>query len=118
MLSVCALATGSLVAVCFVATKLGANDLGVDNKGGGAPFLTVNGCALVVETVGKLSLFATVTLFLEALSGKLPSRGMSNVFGMTVRCAPSLMAKTTSAKGLETGFVVVIKTCPLVAEVG
>ena len=72
----------------------------------------------MVETIGKLGLFAALTLLLAGVIGKLPSRGMSNVLGMTLRCAPSLIAKTTSAKGLETGFVVMIKTCPLVAEVG
>ena len=88
------------------------------NNGGGLPFLTVNGCALVGETVGRLSLLAAVTLFFEGLMDKLPSSGISNVLGITLRCAPSLMVSTISAKGLETGFVVVIKTCPLVAEVG
>ena len=63
--------------------------LGVDISGGGAPFLTVNGLALVAEMIGRLGFFAPVTIFLEGLLngliGILSSRGMSNVLGMTLR---------------------------------
>ncbi|KTF06348.1 hypothetical protein MGSAQ_002156, partial [marine sediment metagenome] len=90
--------------------NLGEDIAGADISGGGAPFLTVKGMALLTETLGKFGFLAPVAIFLPVLIGTLSFNGISSVFG-TIFCRPlSLIANTTSAKGLDTGCDVVINT--------
>ena len=85
--------------------------LDTDISGGGAPFLTVNGLTVLAETLGKLGFFVPLTMFSGVLLiGRLSFNGINNVFGTIFRCPLSLIDKTKSAKGLDTGCDVLINT--------
>ena len=59
--------------------------MGDNVNGGGAPSLTVNGLAVLEDTLGRLGFFAPVTIFLGVSMGKRLLSGINNVLGMTLR---------------------------------